>query len=67
MTLDGEMLPFTSHDHDVRVTRNGWVFYVRRVKAGEPFGGDVTWDGNLIGLVLTPLLKGLLWGLRRRA
>ena len=60
-----QILSFTPHDHDVRFARNGWIFYVRGVKVGEPFVGDVTWDGSPLGLVLTPLLKGMLWALRR--
>jgi hypothetical protein len=53
------MLPFTPHEHDVRISRNRWVFYVRGVKVGEPFRGDATWDGTLVGLVMTPIIKGV--------
>ena len=48
------MLPFTPHEHDVRIARNGWVFYVRAVKVGEPFLGDVTWDGTLVACDARP-------------
>jgi hypothetical protein len=34
-----ELLPFTPHDHDRRVERDGWVFFVRGVKKYEPLRG----------------------------
>lgn len=59
-----EILPFTPHDHDVRLERNGSVYYIRGVKRYEPFRGDATWDGTLGGLVMllaTVIAAHLLW------
>lgn len=64
MTSKPEMLPFTPHDHDVRVERDGWVFFVRGVKKYEPFRGDATWDGTLSGILFLLIawsLAHLLW------
>lgn len=58
-----EILPFTPREHDQRVERDGWVFFVRGVKKSEPLRGDATWDGSIGGLVLLILSLGLvhLW------
>lgn len=62
--------PFTLRDHDVRIVRGRWIFYVRGVRVGEPFRGGVSgrggsgwggasdWEGFVLGLVLTPFIKG---------
>ncbi|WP_157181154.1 hypothetical protein [Actinopolymorpha alba] len=60
-----EPIRVTPRDHDVCVARGGWIFYVRGVKVGEPFVGNLTWDGSLVGLILLPIMKGaafLFWG-----
>jgi hypothetical protein len=53
------ILPFTPHDHDIRIDRDGFIFYVRGVKIGEPFRATISWDGSLAGFLLTPALKVL--------
>jgi hypothetical protein len=63
----GEFLPFEPHEHDVRIARAGWIFYVRGVKRGEPFLGRVTWDGTLAGLVMMPVVKAAGVLFHRRA
>lgn len=53
-------LPFTAADHDVRIPRDGWVYYVRAVKRGEPLdGGTGFGDGSLFGIAIW-LLSGLV-------
>lgn len=64
-----ELVAFTPHDHDVRVERGDWVFYVRGVKRCEPFRGDATWDGTAFGLVMLVVawvVAHLFWGAQRR-
>ena len=43
MTSQGEpadLLPFTPNDHDVRIVRDRWVYYVRGVKKSQPLRHD---------------------------
>lgn len=63
-------LGFEPRDHDVRVERDGWVYWVRGVKSVEPLRRD--WVGSATGIgefilaaVLTRTLD--LWWRRRRA
>ena len=53
-----EMLPFTPREHDVRIARGGWIFYVRGVKVGEPLVRGVAGDDPVI---LTPIMNALFW------
>ena len=58
-------LPFTPKDHDVRIARDGWVYYVRGVKRSEPLDGGIGFgDGSLSGVaiwLLIGLAGRLLW------
>lgn len=61
-----EMPPPPLRDHEVRIARRGWIFYVRGVKVGEPFRrdntptfGDCSWQGILLALILTPIINGV--------
>ncbi len=58
-------LPFTAKDHDVRIARDGWVYYVRGVKRSEPLDGGLGFgDGSLFGVaiwLLSGLAGRLLW------
>ncbi|WP_344294909.1 hypothetical protein, partial [Actinopolymorpha rutila] len=53
-----ETLPFTPRDHDVRIYRGEWIFYVRAVKVGEPLVNGVGADNPAI---LTPIMNALFW------
>ena len=55
-------IQFTPEEHDVRLERGEWIFYVRGVKRGERFiGGAPT---GLEGIVFA-LTLGLLWAARQ--
>jgi hypothetical protein len=53
---------FTPEEHDVRLERGDWIFYVRGVKKGERFIG-----GGLAGLegLAFALTVGLLWAAKQ--
>ncbi|GAB3246885.1 hypothetical protein GCM10027425_02450 [Alteromonas gracilis] len=53
----GEMLPFTPRDHDVRIERGGWIFYVRGVKRFESLRTETAWDGHPASLPLLAVVK----------
>lgn len=52
-----EMLPFTPRDHDVRIERGEWIFYVRGVKRFESFRIGTRWDGSPGSLPLLAIVK----------
>ena len=58
-------IPFTPKDHDVRIAREGWVYYVRGVKRSESLDGGMGFgDASLFGIavwLLYGVLGGLLW------
>lgn len=56
---------FTPQEHDVRVQRGDWVFYVRGVKQGEGFAGGLSWDGNPLSLPVLLAMQGVLTLARR--
>jgi hypothetical protein len=63
-------LGFEPRDHDVRIERDGWVYWVRGVKSVEPFLRD--WVGSATGIGEFIFAAGLaraldLWWRRRRA
>jgi hypothetical protein len=66
MTRKPETLPFSPHDHDVRVERGDRVYWVRGVKRYEPFRGGSgldAGDGTLFGLVVALVLQAVTWPL----
>jgi hypothetical protein len=56
-------LPFTPHDHDVRIVRGTWVYYVRGVKKSEPLRSNDFTDASGIVETILSLLVG--WTLAR--
>ncbi len=53
-------MPFTPGEHDVRVVRQGCVYWVRVVKRGQPLRWDLSWDGSIGGFVAFLLVGWLL-------
>jgi hypothetical protein len=55
-------IQFAPEEHDVRLERGQWIFYVRGVRKGERFlGGGLTgFEGILFALTI-----GLLWASRQ--
>lgn len=58
MPTGTDPIQFTPEPHDVRIERNGWVYYVRGVRRGERFvGGGLTPEGG-VAVVLIGLVAG---------
>ncbi len=55
-------IQFTPEEHDVRLQRGDWIFYVRGVKKGERLIGGGS--AGLEGIVFV-LTFGLLWAARQ--
>lgn len=56
--MPSDQIQFTPNAHDVRVERQGWVYYVRGIKRGERFvGGGVTLEGGIV-IALLSLVAG---------
>ncbi len=53
------LLPFTPKEHDVRIARDGQIYYVRGVKKGEPLRSDL-FDASGLGEVIASLLLSWL-------
>lgn len=56
---------FTPREHDVRVQRGDWLFYVRGVKQGEGFLGGLSWDGDPFSLPVLLAMEGVMALVRR--
>jgi hypothetical protein len=57
-----EVMSFEPHSHDVRISQNGWVYWVRGVKRSEPLRSDRhTVDFSGVGGLILSLLLG--WAL----
>jgi hypothetical protein len=56
-------LPFTPHEHDVRIVRDPWVYYVRGVKKSEPLRSNDFTDASGVVEAILSLLVG--WVLTR--
>jgi hypothetical protein len=57
-----EVISFEPHAHDVRISQNGWVYWVRGVKRSEPLRSDMHMvDTSGVGAIILSLLLG--WAL----
>jgi hypothetical protein len=54
----GELLPFAPKDHDVRIVRATWIYYVRGVRKSEPLRSNDFTDALGIVEVILSLLMG---------
>jgi len=63
--LDGAA--FDPGDHDVRLERDGWIYYVRAVRRTESLSGrGLDPNGSLIGLAVLVALEAIFGRLRDR-
>jgi hypothetical protein len=63
--LDGA--PFDPEDHDVRLERDGWIYYVRAVRRTESLAGrGLDPNGSLIGLAVLLALEAVFGRFRER-
>ncbi|HSX67403.1 hypothetical protein [Nocardioides sp.] len=54
-----DQISFEPNEHDVKVTREGWHYWVRAVKSGQPLKSDVFKGGDLFDEVLNFMFGSL--------
>lgn len=60
-----DMVHFTPGDHDQRIARGDWVYYVRAVRRGSSLTSSIGHGNDPLGLLLLLPLIGL-WSLGQR-
>lgn len=64
--LDGA--PFDPEEHDVRLERDGWIYYVRAVRRTESLSGrGLDPNGSLLGIVVLVALEAIFGRFRERS